>query len=275
MKDGRLVSGSYDKSIIIYNKETYKPDLIIEEHKDKIICINQLRTGLLASCSFDKTIILFHINGKKYEIIQILDYHTGPIKKIIELNNNKLVSCSDDNYIIFYKIDNLNYTKDYSISTNGHCTSIIQTTENEICYSTKNKIYFYDIIEKNNKISIENISITDGSNGNRVWPIMINKELLLIPGEAEISIVNVFEHKLMRIVKIPDSNQIYGICLLTKNMLLIGDYYGVLSQWKIEGNNLIFISKKEKAHSGWINYLQNLEDGHIASCSDDKTVKIW
>ena len=32
MNDGRLVSGSTDKSIIIYNKETYKPDLIIKEH---------------------------------------------------------------------------------------------------------------------------------------------------------------------------------------------------------------------------------------------------
>ena len=59
---------------------------------------------------------------------------------------------------------------------------------------------------------------------------MINKELLLIPGEAEISLVNVIEHRLIRIIKIPDSRQIYGICLLTKNMLLIGDYYGVLSQ---------------------------------------------
>ena len=275
MKDGRLVSGSYDKSIIIYNKETYKPDLIIKEHKDRVLCYIQLRIGLLASCSVDKTIILFKINGIKYEIIQILDYHTGPIKKIIELNNKILVSCSDDDHIIFYKKDNLNYTKDYSISTNDHCTSIIQTTDNEICYSTKYEIYFYDIIEKNNKISIKKINITDRSNGNRVWPIMINKELLLIPGEAEISLVNVIEHRLIRIIKIPDSRQIYGICLLTKNMLLIGDYYGVLSQWKIDGDNLIFISKKEKAHDGWINYLQNLEDGHIASCSDDKTVKIW
>ena len=29
LNDGRLISGSYDNSIIIYNKTTYKPDLII------------------------------------------------------------------------------------------------------------------------------------------------------------------------------------------------------------------------------------------------------
>ena len=38
MNDGRLVScsGSGDRSIIIYNKETYKPDLIIKEHNNSV-----------------------------------------------------------------------------------------------------------------------------------------------------------------------------------------------------------------------------------------------
>ena len=57
MNDGRLVSGSDDKSIIIYNKTTYKPDIIIKEHKDYITCITKLSSGILASCSFDKTLI--------------------------------------------------------------------------------------------------------------------------------------------------------------------------------------------------------------------------
>ena len=39
MNDGRLVSGSNDHSIIIYNKETYQPDLIIKEHSGEVYCI--------------------------------------------------------------------------------------------------------------------------------------------------------------------------------------------------------------------------------------------
>ena len=35
LKDGRFVTGSKDKSIIIYNNKTFKPDLIIKEHKDR------------------------------------------------------------------------------------------------------------------------------------------------------------------------------------------------------------------------------------------------
>ena len=36
LNDGRLISSSYDSSIIIYNKTTYKPDLIIKEHKKAV-----------------------------------------------------------------------------------------------------------------------------------------------------------------------------------------------------------------------------------------------
>jgi WD40 repeat protein len=58
-------------------------------------------------------------------------------------------------------------------------------------------------------------------------------------------------------------------------MLLTGDAKNVLRQWKIEEDNLILISKRENAHDNWINVLLNLGDGHIASGSDDYTIKIW
>ena len=43
LNDGRLVSGSSDKSIIIYNKETYQPNIIIQEHDNDINCLIQLK----------------------------------------------------------------------------------------------------------------------------------------------------------------------------------------------------------------------------------------
>ena len=48
LNDGRLVSGACDNSIIIYNKTTYQPDIIIKEHNDGITYITQLSSGILA-----------------------------------------------------------------------------------------------------------------------------------------------------------------------------------------------------------------------------------
>ena len=117
------------------------------------ILITQLSSGILASCSFDNTIKLFNINGMKYEMLQTLNYHNNYVYKIIELKNKNLVSCSYDSSIIFYIKDNNQYKKDYQISTDGSCTSIIQTKDNEICYSeyNGNKICFFDLLERKKK----------------------------------------------------------------------------------------------------------------------------
>ena len=105
--------------------------------------------------------------------------------------------------------------------------------------------------------------------------IMITKDLLLITGENKISIINVNNYKLLRIINVPGASYIRGVCILNQNMLLTGDESKIIRQWKIENDNLILVSKKEKAHDRPITDLLNLGNGHIASGSCDKTIKIW
>ena len=90
---------------------------------------------------------------------------------------------------------------------------------------------------------------------------MISKDLLLIPGENKIPIVNVYQYRIVRIIEVPGASWICGVCLLNKNMLLIGDYEEIIRQWRIEGDNLILVSKKEKTHDSDINVLLNLGNG--------------
>ena len=272
--DGRLISGSRDKSIIIYNKTIYKPDLIINEHESPVRCIIQLSSGILATCSYDKTIKLFNIKGNNYNIIQTLNDHTGSIFKIIEIENKYLVSCSIDKSIIFYSKDNLKYKKDYQISTNVECYCISQIKENEICYSERinynyNKMCFYDINERKIKSSLSNISKSSLS------PIiMISKNLLFFSGKNKISIINIIYYELIKEIEVPNSCFIFGACMLNKNILLTGDNKGIIREWKIEEDNLILISKKENAHNEPIITLLNIGNGHFASGSVDK-IKIW
>ena len=106
------------------------------------------------------------------------------------------------------------------------------------------------------------------------WLIMISKELLLIPAINKISIINVNKYNLVRIIDVPDSSYIASVCMLNENMLLTGDWEEKIKQWKIEGDNLILISQKEKTHGADINVLMNSGDGHIISGADD-IINIW
>ena len=274
LNDGRLVSGSADKHIIIYNKLTFQPDIIIKEHNDYIRCIIQLSSGELASCSSDKTIKIFKIKGNNYQILQTLNYHTKEVFQIIEMKNKYLASCSGDKSIIFYLKNNSKYEKYYNISANGRCYSIIQSKENEICYSERVNydnfnIYFHNINEKTINSSISNIS----SSGLFGSFNMITKDLLIIGGKNKISIINVNEYKLIRVIE--TNSSINGFCMFNESIFLTGCSNGIIKQWKIEGDNLNLISQKEKAHNDDICVLIKIGDGHIATASYDKLIKIW
>ena len=274
LKDGRLVSGSGDSYIIVYNKITYQPDIIIKEHKGDVNCITTLSSGELVSCSADKEIKIFIIENNKYKILQTLKHHTNTVCKIMQLKNKNLVSCSADSSIIFYDRDNLKFKNNYKLETNGGCFFVIQTKDNEICYSESknNSICFYDLIENKLKSSLSNIS---KKHNQRACIIKISNELLLIPGNNKLSIININNYQLVRIIEVLRSNWICGVCSLNKNMVLTADYSEIICQRKIENDNLILVSKKEKAHNNDIVTLLNLGNGLIASGSEDHSVKIW
>ena len=75
---------------------------------------------------------------------------------------------------------------------------------------------------------------------------MISKELLFIPGENKISIININEHKLIREIDVSNSGWICGAYMLNENIIFTGYYESIIREWKIERYNLILISKKKK-----------------------------
>ena len=105
--------------------------------------------------------------------------------------------------------------------------------------------------------------------------LMLSNDLLLVTGENNISILNVNAHSLIREIDVSGSGNIYAAILLNKNMILTADSNGRIIQWKIEGDNLQLISKKENAHDNEINTLSKIGNGLILSGSSDKFVKIW
>ena len=128
------------------------------------------------------------------------------------------------------------------------------------------------ILQKEKLSPIDNISKYEEYRENF---IKINEELLAIPGENKISIINLNNYKLVKIIDVAFSGWIYGICLINNNILLTGDDSKNLIQWKIENDNLILISKKENAHDKEILFLLIMGNGHFASGSLDKKIKIW
>ncbi len=98
---------------------------------------------------------------------------------------------------------------------------------------------------------------------------------MAVPGENQITIIDIDKYKQVKIIKVPDSSWILGSCKINENTLFTGERNLSIRQWKIEEDNLILVSKKDNAHNGDINTLVNLGNGHFASGSDGGIIKIW
>ena len=276
MNDGRFATGSQDKSIIIYNNTTYKPDLIIKEHKGQIMSLIQLSSGILCSASNDDTINLYNINGNNYNVLQTLTDHKAPVTKIIELNDNRLASSSVDQSIIFHFKDKEEYIKEFDIKTEGFSYHVTQTKENEICYYEKRdkNICFFDFKEKKKvaKIYIFNVYTISYD-----CLMMMSKDLLLAAGTDQLAIINTNSSNIVRTIEVKGSGNINALCLLTDNILLTGDYKCNIIQWKVEGDNLTLVSKRYKAHNNGreIRVIKKIGNGLIMSGDGRGEVKIW
>ena len=88
---------------------------------------------------------------------------------------------------------------------------------------------------------------------------MMAKDLLLITGFDAIRIINVNNYEFIGTITVPEVGPINGVCMLNQNMLLTGDWANTIRQWRIEGDNLILVSKKENAHDDHITVLLNPE----------------
>ena len=87
LKDGRLVS-SGDHKIVIYNLNTYQPDIIIDKGSVNSVC--GLKNGNLAYGGGEPfKISIREINSNDTKLIQRLSGHKHNIKKIIEVEEGK------------------------------------------------------------------------------------------------------------------------------------------------------------------------------------------
>ena len=104
---------------------------------------------------------------------------------------------------------------------------------------------------------------------------MISKDLLIATSENKISIININSRIIIREINVPNSDDILCACMLNENILLTGDRNKRIIQWKVNGDNLILISKKEHSHDASIYTLLKIGDGHILSGDADGYIKIW
>ena len=277
LQDGRLASGGCDGSIIIYNQKTFEPEMTIKEHSKKIYDIIQLKNGNLLSCSNDdKTMNEYQLNeNNTYKLIsQVNVGKENSPRQMLELENGE-IGLVANNSIIFYLNLNNKFDEDFNIKKDdnqiGNYLEMIPVKKGElvIC-GEKDKIQFFELNSRKLK-EIININRDIHWTPSKLF-CMINERCLCVGGADKITLIDVYNKNIIR--EVQDNGAHICLLKLNDNILLTGKNNHDITQWKINENNLTFISKKEKAHQGTIREIIRFNN-LIISCSDDYSIKIW
>lgn len=275
LHDGRLASCYSDCSIKVHNTTDYSVVISIDQaHSKGINNISQLKNNQILSCSDDKTIKIWEIFENEYKFITTINYHSSEVLKALPLKNDKVAS------FVFHakNIKIWSSNPPYNLITKnlqhkGTVESILEQKNKNIlvtaCSDRLLRFFNLDNFQCNH-------TINDVQSSSRNGMLEIDDDRIIITGFGCLIIVDTIDYSVVKKVEEPLFGIINAILLLPDRSLLIG--CGQMEEKifiQIEQEKFEFVSEKIEVHQSTINSLVSLSNHSFASCSDDKTIKIW
>ena len=282
LKDGRLISSSFDGLLNIYNKETFELELSIKEHQNlPIFSFTFLHNDNIITCSADETMNIIELkNDNTYILKQKLIGHSDNVCRVIEIKENELISVSMDKSFKVWILNNNNLfqciTNIIFQETNDSYCNILNLKKNEFVVSSHKDKYikFYDCIKYSFIICLNDIETEFGLN-----MCLINDNILCIAGynKKGFYLINISNHQIMK--NIIGYNSIFFINKCNDGMLLCSivdeNEWNYVCKYKYENGDLIKKYIKFKPNEYIAFTIVELENGIFATGGMDKEIKIW
>ena len=276
LEDGRLAAGDYKSNLIIYNKETFKPDIIIKNNLENLYNFIQKKNKNIA-CLFKKNFTFKIIkikNNFEYENIQIINNaHNKNILKIIELKNENLITFSRDCSFKIWKLNKNKYEKINEFKDTNDLSDGIEIKYNEILYSLNTEpqsIVFYDL-NLNTKIkTLNNLNLII----NILYHITkLNDKEVVVAGDKIVYLIDIENYLIL--CKFNSNDYSKCILKLSNNLFLIGDTNGTITQYRIKNKQIIKESYKNKSHDDRLYSMTILNNMIISGNGKKNEIKIW
>ena len=276
----------------------------IKAHSFRVKSLLLLRDHTIASCSYDKTIMIYNPNSN-YKVEQVIqsnyinsmcqledgtiascsklgavyigefaieNAHEQEVTKIISLPNNRIASCSFDKTIKIW-----NCTKPYSDTPivvlekqTEYVYSMIYIKERDLIAAGtgKSKIQFWSML------TYQCVSIIKGVecwNRNAIY--QLDKDRLITGGYYKVFIINIDKCITEKICDIDEIG--YVNCFMRMgNIVICGGDKGNFCFFDIESGKYK-IKRKVHETDKKVNDLLRIDEHTFMSCSDDYTCKVW
>jgi len=306
--DGRLASGSWDNTIIIWDLETGQPAQTLQGHTDPVISIAWSADGRLASGSRDNTVIIWDLKtGQPSQTLH--GRREGQVYSLAWSADRRLASGSDDNSVIIWDLE----TDQPTQTLHGHTDPVISlawSTDGRLASGSRdNTVIVWDLETGQRAQTLEGqrgpfYSLawsTDGrlasgswDNTVIVWDLNTGLPDQTLQGQKEGPVYSVAWSADGRLASGSNDNTVIvwdlntnlpaqtlhghtdpviGLAWSANGRLASGSRDNTVIVWDLKTDQPAQTLKGQK--EGPINSIAWSADGHLASGSEDNTVIVW
>jgi WD40 repeat protein len=264
LPDGRLASGSHDRTVRLWDPKTGVELVRLEGHKGWIHTLCALRDGRLASGSHDNTIRLWNpVN--KLETAR-LEGHTNWVMALAELPDGRLASGSSDNTVRLWDLDS-GIECGRLEGHEGWVHSLCVLPDGRIASgSHDHTIRLWDPVNRLESARLE-------GHGDWVMALAVLPDGRLASGSSDNTIRLWDPDKKAECGRlIGHSGWVHSLFTLRDGRLASGSHDHTVRIWELSNGTE---TARFEGHSGWVQTLYQLTNNSLASGSFDSTIRVW
>ena len=270
LSSGKLASGSYDNTIHIWNMNYEKEEKIINEN-GRVFALLEFENDKLLAGTSENVIDLWDVNSVDNNCLYSFEGHELWINCLVKINSKIFASASNDSKIKIWDY----FTRTCLFDLQGHVDcilSLILLRNNYLCSGSADlTIKIWDW-EKQNCVST--------LRGHQKWVKSVYEldNGILVSGSDD-KTIKLWKDDNLLLTLNGHRHSVRTFCQLNENYFCSGSFDSTIKIWKINTGECI---QTLTGHTSNVICVITLKDSGknnkydlIASCSNDKTIKIW